>query len=94
MIRLIVLIVVLLVSIGVDFSYGVNSALIDIVSRSIPGSIIQKPTDTPQDRAIKIVIHDGGKFCYAPVFSGGESYIRILQCWEQGVSNARYDVFQ
>ncbi|EMK14271.1 PF07598 domain protein, partial [Leptospira sp. serovar Kenya str. Sh9] len=94
MIRLIVLIVVLLVSIGVDFSYGVNSALIDIVSRSIPGSIIQKPTDTPQDRAIKIVIHDGGKFCYAPVFSGGESYIRILRCWEQGVSNARYDVFQ
>ncbi|MBE8436015.1 DUF1561 family protein, partial [Leptospira borgpetersenii] len=88
------LIVVLLVSIGVDFSYGVNSALIDIVSRSIPGSIIQKPTDTPQDRAIKIVIHDRGKFCYAPVFSGGESYIRILQCWEQGVSNARYDVFQ
>ncbi|EPG56107.1 DUF1561 domain-containing protein [Leptospira borgpetersenii] len=94
MIRLIVLIVVLLVSIGVDFSYGVNSALINIVSRSIPGPIIQKPTDTPQDRAIKIVLHDGGKFCYAPVFSGGESYIRILQCWEQGVSNARYDVFQ
>ncbi|MBE8423896.1 DUF1561 family protein, partial [Leptospira borgpetersenii serovar Balcanica] len=50
------LIVVLLVLIGVDFSYGVNSLLIDIVSRSIPGSIIQKPTDTPQDRAIKIVI--------------------------------------
>ncbi|EMY77751.1 hypothetical protein LEP1GSC060_0597 [Leptospira weilii serovar Ranarum str. ICFT] len=35
-----------------------------------------------------------GKFCYAPVFSGGESYIQIEQCWEQHVANARYDVFQ
>ncbi|WP_155722333.1 DUF1561 family protein, partial [Leptospira weilii] len=92
--RLIVPIVVLSVSIGVDLSYGVSSALIHILSNVIPGSIVQKPTDNPKDKAIKIVIHDGGKFCYAPIFSGGESYIQIEQCWEQGVANARYDVFQ
>ncbi|ULH28072.1 DUF1561 domain-containing protein [Leptospira weilii] len=94
MIRLIVPIVVLSVSIGVDLSYGVSPALIHILSNAIPGSIVQKPADNPKDKAIKIVIHDGGKFCYAPVFSGGESYIQIEQCWEQGVANARYDVFQ
>ncbi|EMY23869.1 hypothetical protein LEP1GSC115_2508, partial [Leptospira interrogans serovar Australis str. 200703203] len=50
-------------------------------------SIIQKPTDQPKDKPIKIVIHDGKKFCYAPVFSGGESYIVIEQC----LANARYE---
>ncbi|EMK08673.1 hypothetical protein LEP1GSC166_1260 [Leptospira kirschneri] len=37
---------------------------------------------------------DGGKFCYDPIFSGGESYVIIEQCWELHVKNARYDVFQ
>ncbi|AXR66917.1 DUF1561 domain-containing protein [Leptospira mayottensis] len=92
--RFIVLIVVLLISIGVDFSYGVSPALVHILSSVVSDSIVQKPTDNPKDKAIKIVIHDGGKFCYAPVFSGGESYIQLEQCWEQDVSSARYDVFQ
>ncbi|AXR62709.1 DUF1561 domain-containing protein [Leptospira mayottensis] len=92
--RFIVLIVVLLISIGVDFSYGVSPALVHILSSVVSDSIVQKPTDNPKDKAIKIVIHDGGKFCYAPVFSGGESYIQLEQCWEQDVTSARYDVFQ
>ncbi|MDI7225195.1 DUF1561 domain-containing protein [Leptospira santarosai] len=91
--RRIVLIVILLVSVGVDFSYGVNPALIDIISNAVPPSIIQRPTDKPKDKPIKVVV-SGGTYCYAPVFSGGESYIHIRQCWEQDVANARYDVFQ
>ncbi|PAF52405.1 hypothetical protein BKH44_02445 [Helicobacter sp. 13S00477-4] len=59
-----------------------------------PASIIQKPTDKPKDRQIKIKVHDGGIFCYAPVFSGGESYIQIQGCSEQETIAARYDVFQ
>ncbi|MCH1912257.1 DUF1561 domain-containing protein [Leptospira noguchii] len=88
--RCIVLIVVLLVSIGVSYSYGGNS----ISSNGIPGSIVQKPTDPPKDKPIQVVVHDGGKFCYGPTFSGGESYIVIEQCWQMHVKNARYDVFQ
>ncbi|OOV40283.1 hypothetical protein B1J93_18340 [Leptospira kirschneri serovar Pomona] len=92
--RWIVLLLVLLASIGVGYSYGVNPESVPIPSNKIPGSIIQRPTDKPKDKPIKIVIHDGGTFCYAPVFSGGKSYIQIEQCGEQEVSNARYDVFQ
>ncbi|EPG49302.1 DUF1561 domain-containing protein [Leptospira kirschneri] len=92
--RWIILLLVLLVSIGVGYSYGVNPESVPILSNKIPGSIIQRPTDKPKDKPIKIVIHDGGTFCYAPVFIGGKSYIQIEQCWEQEVSNARYDVFQ
>ncbi|EMN04772.1 PF07598 family protein [Leptospira kirschneri serovar Bim str. 1051] len=92
--RWIVLLLVLLASIGVGYSYGVNPESVPIPSNKIPGSIIQRPTDKPKDKPIKIVTHDGGSFCYAPVFIGGKSYIQIEQCWEQEVSNARYDVFQ
>ncbi|EMS83493.1 hypothetical protein LEP1GSC073_2949 [Leptospira noguchii str. Cascata] len=38
-------------------------------------SIVQKPTDKPKDKPIQVVVSDGGKFCYGPIFSGGESYI-------------------
>ncbi|WP_051061452.1 DUF1561 domain-containing protein [Leptospira weilii] len=85
---------VLSVSVGVGFTYGVSPALESILSTVNPVSPVQKPTDKPKDKPIKVVVHDGGKFCYAPVFSGGESYIQIEQCWEQHVANARYDVFQ
>ncbi|EJO79856.1 PF07598 family protein [Leptospira interrogans serovar Pomona str. Kennewicki LC82-25] len=70
-----------------------NPTPVDASSR-IEYSVIQKPTDPPKDKPIKIVIHDGGRFCYGPVFSGDESYIIIEQCWQMHVMNARYDVFQ
>uniref|UniRef100_UPI000A88907A DUF1561 family protein n=1 Tax=Leptospira noguchii TaxID=28182 RepID=UPI000A88907A len=90
-----VLIVVLLISIGVGFEYGESHTRVQAASSPKANySIVQKPTDPPKDKAIKIVVSDGGKFCYAPIFSGGESYIQIEQCWERHVMNARYDVFQ
>ncbi|PAF53545.1 hypothetical protein BKH42_05415 [Helicobacter sp. 13S00482-2] len=64
------------------------------LAEQTPLSVVQKPTDSPKDKPIKITVHDGGKFCYAPSFSGGESYIEIVQCWEQGAIASRYDVFQ
>ncbi|WP_426620945.1 DUF1561 domain-containing protein [Leptospira interrogans serovar Hebdomadis] len=88
-----VFIVILLVLIGFGFEYGMNPTPVDASSR-IEYSVIQKPTDPPKDKPIKIVIHDGGRFCYGPVFSGDESYIIIEQCWQMHVMNARYDVFQ
>uniref|UniRef100_UPI000A4D85C5 DUF1561 family protein n=1 Tax=Leptospira noguchii TaxID=28182 RepID=UPI000A4D85C5 len=73
------LIVVLLISIGVGFEYGMNHTSVDASPKS-GYSIVQKPTDQPKDKPIKVVVSDGGKFCYAPIFSGGESYIQIQQC--------------
>ncbi|MFA4795050.1 DUF1561 domain-containing protein [Leptospira kirschneri] len=84
---------VLFVFIRVDYSYGVNPAFIPI-SSGVTGSIVQKPTDPPKDKPIKVNVSGGGTFCYGPTFSGGESYIIIEQCWEMHVKNARYDVFQ
>ncbi|WP_426620772.1 DUF1561 domain-containing protein (plasmid) [Leptospira interrogans serovar Hebdomadis] len=92
--RWIVLLLVLLISLGVGYSYGVNPDVVPISSSDIPGSIIQRPTDKPKDKPIKVNVSSGGTFCYGPTFSGGESYIVIEQCWEQDVRNARYDVFQ
>ncbi|WP_039947324.1 DUF1561 domain-containing protein [Leptospira alstonii] len=92
--RWIVLLVFLSVSVGVGFTYGVSPAIIDLLSNVSPSSIVQKPADKPKDKPIKVVMQAGGKFCYAPTFSGGESYIQIQPCWKQGAANARYDVFQ
>ncbi|UOG60196.1 DUF1561 domain-containing protein [Leptospira noguchii] len=89
------LIVVLLVSIGVGFEYGESHTRVHAASSSKSNySIVQRPTDKPKDKPIQVVVSDGGKFCYGPIFSGGESYIQIEQCWERHVKNARYDVFQ
>ncbi|UOG61640.1 DUF1561 domain-containing protein [Leptospira noguchii] len=88
-----VLLAVLLISIGVGFEYGTNPTPIDASPNSVY-SIVQKPTDPPKDKPIQVVVSDGGKFCYGPIFSGGESYIVIEQCWQMHVMNARYDVFQ
>ncbi|EMN73188.1 hypothetical protein LEP1GSC100_1896, partial [Leptospira interrogans serovar Bataviae str. UI 08561] len=73
--------------------YGINPTPVDASSK-IEYSVIQKPTDPPKDKPIKVIVSDGGKFCYGPNFSGGESYIIIEQCWQMHVMNARYDVFQ
>ncbi|EMO54638.1 DUF1561 domain-containing protein [Leptospira noguchii] len=88
-----VLSLVLLIFIRVEHSYGENPTFTPI-SLGVTGSIVQKPTDKPKDKSIQVVVSDGGKFCYGPIFSGGESYIIIEQCWERHVMNARYDVFQ
>ncbi|EPE84170.1 hypothetical protein LEP1GSC021_2225 [Leptospira noguchii str. 1993005606] len=63
------LIVVLLVSIGVGFEYSINPAPVHASSSKVNSSIVQKPTDKPKDKPIKIVVHDGGKYCYSPVFT-------------------------
>ncbi|EMN06236.1 PF07598 family protein [Leptospira kirschneri serovar Bim str. 1051] len=90
-----VLILILLVSIVVGFEYGINYTLVHASSSSkTVDSIIQKPTDPPKDKPIKVNVSGGGTFCYGPTFSGGESYIIIEQCQQMHVMNARYDVFQ
>ncbi|UOG49820.1 DUF1561 domain-containing protein [Leptospira noguchii] len=91
--RCIVLRAFLLVLIGVGFEYGINPTSVNASPKS-DYSIVQKPTDPPKDKPIQVIVSDGDKFCYAPIFSGGESYIQIQQCWERHVMNARYDVFQ
>ncbi|WP_016753062.1 DUF1561 domain-containing protein [Leptospira kirschneri] len=91
--RWIVLRVFLLVLIGIGFEYGINHTSVNASSKS-DYSIVQKPTDQPKDKPVQVVVSDGGKFCYGPTFSGGESYIVIEQCWQMHVKNARYDVFQ
>ncbi|WP_019517986.1 DUF1561 family protein, partial [Leptospira kirschneri] len=90
-----VLILILLVSIVVGFEYGINYTFVHASSSSkTVDSIIQKPTDPPKDKPIKVNVSGGGTFCYGPTFSGGESYIIIEQCQQMHVMNARYDVFQ
>ncbi|WP_036026631.1 DUF1561 family protein, partial [Leptospira noguchii] len=56
------LIVVLLISIGVGFEYSINPTPIDASSSKVNYSIIQKPTNKPKDKPIKILVHDGGEF--------------------------------
>ncbi|EQA71583.1 hypothetical protein LEP1GSC059_3019 [Leptospira noguchii serovar Panama str. CZ214] len=85
------LIVVLLVSIGVGFEYGINPTPVDASSKS-DYSIVQKPTDPPKDKPIQVVTGDNKKYCYTPAFSG-KGYILLTTCGEGGF-NARYDVFQ
>ncbi|EMM98470.1 PF07598 family protein [Leptospira noguchii str. 2007001578] len=87
------LIVVLLVSIGVGFEYSINPAPVHASSSKVNSSIVQKPTDKPKDKPIKIVVHDGGKYCYSPVFTNGEGYVWIDKCTDK-TAKARYDVFQ
>ncbi|EMO28398.1 PF07598 family protein [Leptospira interrogans serovar Bataviae str. HAI135] len=86
------LIVVLLVSIGIGFEYGMNPTPVDASPKS-GYSIVQKPTDKPKDKPIKIVVHDGGKYCYSPAFTKGEGYVWIDKCTDK-TPKARYDVFQ
>ncbi|EYS92479.1 hypothetical protein X471_00164 [Bartonella bacilliformis str. Heidi Mejia] len=58
----------------------------------VPG-VIQKPPDHPNDKAIKIRVHTGGEYCYAPTFTEGMGYIYIDNCSSSTVK-ARYDLFQ
>ncbi|MFE1996749.1 DUF1561 domain-containing protein [Leptospira kirschneri] len=90
-----IFIVVLLISIMIYLEYEMDHTLVHASSSSkTVDSIIQKPTDPPKDKPIKVNVSGGGTFCYGPTFSGGESYIVIEQCWQMHVMNARYDVFQ
>ncbi|AGF74293.1 hypothetical protein BAnh1_04120 [Bartonella australis AUST/NH1] len=56
--------------------------------------VSQKRTDKPIDKAIRVKVHNGGEYCYAPAFVDGESYIYINDCSSSSVQFARYDVFQ
>ncbi|EMN02224.1 DUF1561 family protein, partial [Leptospira noguchii] len=84
-----VLVVVLLVSILLSFRYGINVH----ASSKANDSIVQKPTDPPKDKPIKIVVSNKGKYCYSPVFTKGEGYVWIDTCTDK-TAKARYDVFQ
>ncbi|WP_033108462.1 DUF1561 family protein, partial [Leptospira interrogans] len=90
--RWIVLRVFLLVLIGIGFEYGINHTSINASSKS-NYSIAQKPTDQPKDKSIQVVMHDGSKYCYSPVFTKGEGYVWIDYCRDK-TAKARYDVFQ
>lgn len=54
----------------------------------------QKLADKPLEKAISIITHDGGLYCYAPTFTKGEGYIYIDNCKSSTPKLARYDVFQ
>ncbi|AGF74292.1 hypothetical protein BAnh1_04110 [Bartonella australis AUST/NH1] len=54
----------------------------------------QKLADMPIDKAIRVKVHNGGEYCYAPAFVDGESYVYIDDCASPNVQFARYDVFQ
>ncbi|AGF74296.1 hypothetical protein BAnh1_04150 [Bartonella australis AUST/NH1] len=56
--------------------------------------ISQKLADEPIDKAIRVKIHNGWEYCYAPAFVDGESYVYINNCSSSSVQSARYDVFQ
>ncbi|UOG42611.1 DUF1561 domain-containing protein [Leptospira noguchii] len=90
--RCIVLRAFLLVLIGVGFEYGINHTSVNASPKS-DYSIVQKPTDPPKDKPIKIVVSNKGKYCYSPVFTKGEGYVWIDTCTDK-IAKARYDVFQ
>ncbi|AGF74299.1 hypothetical protein BAnh1_04180 [Bartonella australis AUST/NH1] len=71
------------------FLFSFNS----LFAASIP-QISQKLADKPIDKSIRIKVHNGGEYCYAPAFVDGESYIYIDNCSSSSVQSARYDVFQ
>ena len=61
-----------------------------------PISVVQKLTDKPKDRQIKINTNSGNTLCYIPTFSVGairNSYIGILNCSLKEALPARFDVF-
>ncbi|UOG53094.1 DUF1561 domain-containing protein [Leptospira noguchii] len=86
------LIVVLLVSIGVGFEYSINPTPVHASSKA-NNSIVQKPTDPPKDKPIKVVVSNKKAYCYSPVFTKGEGYVWIDTCTDK-TAKARYDVFQ
>ncbi|MCZ2203323.1 DUF1561 family protein [Bartonella sp. A05] len=53
-----------------------------------------KLPDTPIDKSVRVKVHTGYEYCYAPAFVDGESYIYIDNCSSPNVLAARYDVFQ
>ncbi|WP_153017783.1 DUF1561 family protein, partial [Leptospira sp. ZV016] len=73
-----IFIVALLVSIMIYLEHEMDHTLVHASSSlKTTDSIIQKPTDPPKDKPIKVNVSGGGTFCYGPTFSGGESYIII-----------------
>ncbi|AGF74156.1 hypothetical protein BAnh1_02730 [Bartonella australis AUST/NH1] len=54
----------------------------------------QKLVEAPVDKAIRVKVHNGGEYCYAPVFVRGYSYVYIDKCSSSKVKFGRYDVFQ
>ncbi|WP_039939377.1 DUF1561 domain-containing protein [Leptospira noguchii] len=90
--RCIVLRAFLLVLIGVGFEYGINPTSVNASPKS-DYSIVQKPTDPPKDKPIKVVVSNKKAYCYSPAFTKGEGYVWIDKCTDK-IAKARYDVFQ
>ncbi|AGF74481.1 hypothetical protein BAnh1_06020 [Bartonella australis AUST/NH1] len=55
---------------------------------------LQELADEPIEKPIRVKLHGGGEYCYAPAFVDGESYVYIDNCSSSNVQSARYDVFQ
>ncbi|UOG49613.1 DUF1561 domain-containing protein [Leptospira noguchii] len=87
------LLVVLLVSVGTILEYGINYTFVHASSSKVNSSIVQKPTDPPKDKPIKVVVSNKKAYCYSPVFTKGEGYVWIDKCTDK-TAKARYDVFQ
>ncbi|WP_155717732.1 DUF1561 family protein, partial [Leptospira noguchii] len=66
--RCIVLRAFLLVLIGVGFEYGINPTSVNASPKS-DYSIVQKPTDPPKDKPIKVVVSNKKAYCYSPAFT-------------------------
>ncbi|WP_306795535.1 DUF1561 family protein [Leptospira sp. severe_002] len=74
-----IFIVVLLVLIGFGLEYGINPTPVDASSK-IEYSVIQKPTDPPKDKPIKVIVSGEGKFCYLFILNIYMNYIWVLIC--------------
>ncbi|ALE03658.1 DUF1561 family protein [Bartonella ancashensis] len=64
------------------------------IDTSYAAPIPQKLPDTPHDKAIRIKVHTGSEYCYAPVFTKGEGYVYIDACSSPNAIPGRYDLFQ
>ncbi|WP_061244856.1 DUF1561 family protein, partial [Leptospira noguchii] len=72
-----VLIIIFLVSVGTILEYGINYTFVHASSSKVNYSIIQKPTDKPKDKPIKVVVSNKKAYCYSPAFTKGEGYVWI-----------------
>ncbi|MCZ2203297.1 DUF1561 family protein [Bartonella sp. A05] len=66
----------------------------DIYLRFRSKTVSQKLPDKPIDKSIRVKVHTGYEYCYAPAFVDGESYVYIDNCSSSSAQFARYDVFQ
>ncbi|MCZ2329019.1 DUF1561 family protein [Bartonella sp. F02] len=77
-----------------DIAFRKGTPRKDTSHKIIPPDVPQTPPDTPLEIPIRVRVHTGSEYCYAPTFVDGESYIYLDTCSASDVRPARYDVFQ